>query len=720
MNPIALSKSSPTMKALRTLPLFALFVFFAYEGAAQIDRSNPPEPGPPPEIDLDDPHSFKLENGLKVFVVEDHTVPMLSFYLQLDHDPILEGGKKGYVSLTGNMLDKGTENKSRQEIAEKVDGMGASLNTSGKSIYAESLRKHSPKLLDVMADVLMKPTFPKKQFEKVKKRQKSGIQQQKSSAGSIRRNVGKSVAFGKDHPYGEVRTKETIDSIQVEDLKEHYKQYWRPNVSYLAVVGDIKPEKAEKMVRSRFRGWQKAEVPSHEYEMPQPPSKNKVAVANKDGAAQASLAFGYPVELEPGDKDLLPAKLMNSILGGSGFSSRLFKNLREDKGYTYGVYSGLSDDPLVGRFFAGGNVAHAKADSSVIQIRKELKKLKQDGISKEELKAHKQLKSGAFTRELEDPQTMARYAVNIDRYDLPKDYYRNYLKRLDKVTKKEVDKAAKRYLQPDSSHIVVVGKEDSLMEQLKEFGPVQRYDAYGFEKEKAKKVSLPKDLTAKKVLKKYEKAVGGKKAIDKIEDLKRVYKGQIKGREIVMERLYQHQQPGGLAKLFGKEEKEKTAMSIKISGMMTLMEMVYDGENAYRNVRGKMDTIEGKELKMQKEQSGPFASRSYLKHGYNVSVEKGEMVQGEKAVVLKVEMPNGNVSRQYYSLDSGLLLKTVSEQEGPQGKTQKNVQQILSYKEKNGLKFPSVMKTKMGAQKIELELDELQLNQGLKEEAFKL
>ena len=720
MNPFTCSKSSLNMQALRTLPFLALFALFVQQGAAQIDRSESPEPGPPPEINLDEPYSFKLDNGLQVFVVEDHTVPMLSFYLQLDHDPVLEGAKKGYVDMAGSMLDKGTENRSRQEIAKKVDGMGASLSSSGNSIYAESLRKNSSELLKVMADVLMNPTFPEEQLGKAKKRQKSAIKQQKSSAGAIRRNVGKSTAFGKDHPYGEVTTQETLDSIKLEDLEAHYKKYWRPNVSYLAVVGDVKPEKAEEMVRSSLADWEKGEVPSHDHKMPQPPSENKVAIANKNGAAQASLAFGYPVDLAPGDKDLLPAKLMNSVLGGSGFSSRLFKNLREDKGYTYGVYSGLSDDPLVGRFFAGGNVAHAKADSSVIQIRKEIKKLKKGGISKKELKAHKQLKSGAFTRNLEDPQTIARYAVNIDRYDLPEDYYKNYLKRLDQVSKQEVDQAAKRYLRPDSSHIVVVGQEDSLMEQLKGFGPVQRYDSYGFKKADKKKVSLPEGLTAKKVLKDYEQAVGGKKAIGKVENLERVYGAEIQGRELVMKRLYQHQDPGGFAKLFGKEEKEMTAVTMKIPGMMTIMQQVYDGENAYSVVRGNKDTIDGKELELQKEQAGPYASRNYLDHGYEVKVEKGEMIQGEKAALLKVKMPNGNNKREYYSLESGLLLKTVTKQKGPKGKTQNNVQEILSYKEKNGLKFPSLLKTKMGSQKIELKLNKLHINQGLGDKAFKL
>ncbi len=408
MKPRVSYKRIVTMSFFRILPILALFALIALKGKGQIDRSQAPEPGPPPEINLEDPYSFTLDNGLKVFVVEDHTVPMLSFYLRLDHEPVLEGKKTGYVGMTGSMLDKGTENRSRQDIAKKVDGMGASLNTSGSYIYAESLRQHSSELLKVMADVLMNPTFPKEQLKKVKKRQKSSIRQQTASSRSILRNVSKSVTYGDEHPYGEVTTTESVDKIKVKDLKEHYRKFWRPGVSYLAVVGDVKPKKAEKMIRSHFAEWKNRDVPSKEYDQPKAPSENKVALAHKDGAAQASLSFTYPVKLKPGDKDLLPAKVMNSLLGGSAFSSRLFKNLREDKGYTYGVYSGLSEDPLVGRFFAGGNVSQMKADSSIIQIRKELQKLKKGGINKKELKDHKQIKSGSFTRSLENPQNIAR------------------------------------------------------------------------------------------------------------------------------------------------------------------------------------------------------------------------------------------------------------------------------------------------------------------------
>ncbi|MFB6257422.1 MAG: M16 family metallopeptidase [Flavobacteriales bacterium] len=719
MSLINFSKSSLTMKALERSSILIAALFIALSAKGQVDRSNPPEAGPPPEINLGDPHSFELDNGLKVVVVEDHTVPELSFYLLLDHDPVLEGKKKGYVSMTGAMLDKGTKNRDRQKIAEQVDGMGASLETSGNSIYANSLRKHSGKLLDIMADVLMNPSFPKKELEKLKKQKKSNIQQEKSTPSAMRSNVRKAVTYGKDHPYGEVETKKSVKNVKGSDLRSHYKKYWRPNTSYLAVVGDVKPKKAEEMVRSHFSEWKKGEVPTHEYEDPKPPSKNKVAVVDKAGAVQTALSLTYPVNLEPGAKDVLPVKLMNSILGGGGFSSRLLKNIREDKGYTYGVFSNISTDRLIGSFRAGGSVATNVTDSALTQFFKEIKKLEKEGVKKEELKDHKDRMAGGFTLRLDNPQTIARYALNIDRYDLPKDYYKTYLKRLDKVSKKAVDQAAKEYLKPDNSHIVAVGDEDSLLGPLKKFGPVQRYDEYGFKKGKKKKVSLPEDLTAKKVLNKYVKAVGGKKAIDKIEDLRRIYKGSVRGRTLVMKRLYKHEEPGFFGKLFGNEPVTKTASELKIPNMMTLQKSVYDGKDAYSQTRGKVDTLTGEDLKAKKQQAVLVPQRNYLSNGYKVELLKAEKVRGKKAAVLKVTDPSGETSKEYYSLKSGLLLRTVSKAKGPRGKKRRSSMNYLDYEKFNGVKFPNVLKIK-SQRTIKLSRDKIQINQGIADDKFKL
>ncbi len=719
MNQVSQYKSPFTMKALfRNFTALTIIALIPFSGTAQIDRSEAPEAGPPPEVRIEDPHSFELENGLKVFVVEDHSLPSLSFFLLLDHDPVFEEGKKGYVGLTGSMLERGTENRSREEIAQEIDMMGASVYTSGNSIYAQSLRKHSGDLMGLVSDLVMNPTFPEEELEKLKKRKKSSIQQEMSNPSSIRRNVRKAVTYGKDHPYGQVETQKSIDSIEVDDCQRHYEEFWTPSTAYLAVVGDVEPEEAERMVRERFSKWSGDEAPELEYEDPRPPEKNRVALADKEAAVQSNLAFSYPVDLKPGDENVMPVELMNSILGGGGFSSRLMKNIREDKGYTYGVFSHISTDPTIGSFRAGGSVATNVTDSALTEFIKEMNKLRQNGVTEEELKDHKDRMGGGFTLQLEEPRTIARYAINIDRYDLDKDHYRNYLKRLDKVQKEEVDEAAEEYIKPENSHIVVVGDEDSLQGKLEKFGKVQRYDTYGFEKEKEEGVELPEDLTAKKVLEDYEKALGGKKAIEKIKDVRRVYKGEVQGREVTIEQLYKHEKPGGFAKLFGAKEKKMTASSMKMGGM-TRNKSVYDGENAYTKSRGTVDTLEGEALKDQKLQADLFHQRNYLENGFEVEVLKGEMVDGEKAVALEIKDPSGETHEEYYSLENGLLLKEVIQQEGPQGNKMTLTRNYEDYEDFNGVKFPNTLKID-SRMPLEFKREKIQINRGLEEKAFQL
>lgn len=719
MNQASQFKSPFTMKALfRNFTALTILALIPFSGIAQIDRSKAPEAGQPPEVRIDDPYSFELENGLQVFVVEDHSLPSLSFFLLLDHDPVFEEDKKGYVGLTGSMLERGTENRNREEIAQEIDMMGASLHTSGNSIYAQSLRKHSEGLMNLVSDLVMNPTFPEEELDKLKKRKKSSIQQEMSNPSSIRSNVRKAVTYGKDHPYGQVETQESIDKIEGSDCQRYHARYWVPSSGYLAVVGDVEPEEAEKMVRERFSEWSGDEAPEQEYEDPRPPRNNKVALADKDDAVQSELAFSYPVELKPGDENVMPVELMNSILGGGGFSSRLMKNIREDKGYTYGVFSNVSTDPTIGSFRAGGSVATNVTDSALTQFIKEMDKLKENGVTEEELKDHKDRMGGGFTLQLEEPRTIARYAINIDRYDLDKDHYRNYLKRLDKVKKGEVDKAAEEYIRPDRSHIVVVGDEDSLQGKLEEFGKVQRYDTYGFKEKEEEGVELPEDLTAKKVLTDYEKALGGKKAMEKIKDVRRVYKGQIQGREVTIEQLYKHEKPGGFAKLFGAKEKKMTSSSMKMGGM-TRNKSVYDGENAYTKSQGSVDTLEGEALKGQKLQADLFHQRNYIENGFEVKVLKGEMIDGEKAVVLEIKDPSGETHEEYYSLESGLLLKEVIQQEGPQGNKMTITRSYEDYEDFNGVKFPNTLKVD-SRMPLEFKREKIQINRGIEEEAFQL
>ena len=220
--------------------LFIIGLYFiSCSNTAKIDRTLAPKPGPAPAINIAKPVSFTLENGLKVFVVENHKLPKVSFQLTVDNDPILEKDKVGLSDLTGELMGEGTMTKSKEEIDNEIDFIGASLNTYAGGIYISSLSKYSEKALEIASDIMMNPSFPSEQLEKKKRQLFSNLKSISTNANSIASRVGSVVCYGKNHPYGEVQLKEHVENITIEDCKRHFNTYFRPNVSYLVVVGDI-------------------------------------------------------------------------------------------------------------------------------------------------------------------------------------------------------------------------------------------------------------------------------------------------------------------------------------------------------------------------------------------------------------------------------------------------------------------------------------------------
>src|SRR5690606_9016554 len=219
---------------------------------AQVDRTQYPEPGPAPQINIGDPATFTLPNGLKVFVVENHKLPRVTYSLVLDRDPILEGDKAGLTSLMGDMLMGGTTSRTKDELDEAIDRIGATMRVSSTSAYASSLKKYNSQLLELFADVLFRPAFPQNELDKLKKQLISGLAAAKEDPNSIVRVVRNAAMYGKDHPYGETETEETVGNIGLQDVKSYYETYFKPNVAYLAIVGDITLEEAKEVVNKHF------------------------------------------------------------------------------------------------------------------------------------------------------------------------------------------------------------------------------------------------------------------------------------------------------------------------------------------------------------------------------------------------------------------------------------------------------------------------------------
>ena len=467
---------------MRKILSFLLVIAVASGAYAQkLDRSQKPIAATAPEIKLGKIEQFTLANGLQVFVVENHKLPKVAYSLSIDVDPVAEGDMAGYVQTSGQLMERGTKNRTKEQFDEQIDFIGATISTSPTGIYAASLKKHQEKLLDMMADVLMNADFKQDELDKIKKQTISGITSSKDDPDAIANNARAALLYGKDHPYGEIATESTVENITLEKCVAYYKTYFKPNVAYLAVVGDVTVAEVKPLIEKYFGSWAVGEVPVNKYRTPVAPDKPKVAVVHKEGAVQSVINITYPINLKQNNPDVIKVKVMNSILGG-GSTARLFMNLREGHGYTYGAYSSITPDKLVGSFNANAKVRNEVRDSDVTEFFVELNKMINEKVTEEDLQGVKNYMTGTFAYTLQDPQTIASFAINTKKYNLPADYYANYLKNVAAVTIEDVQEMAKKYITPNNAIILVVGDKATVSEKLAKFSPTKEvnfYDTYG-------------------------------------------------------------------------------------------------------------------------------------------------------------------------------------------------------------------------------------------------
>ncbi len=667
---------------------------------AQLDRSKAPGAAAATKLDLGEYTKFELKNGLKVIVVENHKYPVVTYSLSLDIDPIYEGDKAGYTSLAGELLRTGTANRTKSQIDEEIDFIGATLNTSGKGINARSLTKHQDELLDLMTDVLYHPSFSQEELEKAVKQTLSGLKFQMDDPKSVTSNVTSALMFGKETAYGEVITEETINNISIDDCKDYYNSYFKPNVSYLVIVGDITVKEAKKTVKKYFGSWESADVPAHEFVKPAELKEPVFAICNKDGAPQTYISVSYPVDLKPGTDDYIEARVMNQIFGGGGFSSRLMKNLREDKAWTYGAYSRLNPDDHMGYFRMASNVRGNITDSAFVEVQNEMNRILTEDVSEEDLDLIKNVLAGSFGRSLEDPATLARFALNIDKYKLPVDYYETYMERLAAVTVQDVKAMAQKYMKPQNAIYLAVGdvnKIDSLMVNVSKGEPIVEYDNYA---NKVVKTGLPKGLTAQKVIEQYINAIGGAEHLKSVHDLSTKCTMSIQGMNLAMN-VYQ---------------KAPNMISIEtLMGGNLLSKQVYDGTKGSMMMQGQKQELQGDMLNAMKYQAVLFPELQYNELGYDIELTGKDKVNGNDAYKLTITDPVNKSTTVYFDAKTGLKIKEVSTLPQGQGTS---VTTFSEYKDVDGVKYPVVMNQTVGPQSIDINVDEVLVNKGINDEVF--
>jgi Predicted Zn-dependent peptidases len=455
------------MKKIFTLAVAALFVQAV--SAQKLDRSQKPKPGPAPTITFADPVIYKLPNGITVLVVENHKLPKISASYSIDAGPITEGEKAGVIGLLGGMLNEGTTTQTKAQFDEAVDQMGAEVGVSASGGQASALTRYFGDAFLLMADALRNPSFPQASFDKLKSQSLTNLKSSERSATAISGRVVNALSFGLNHPYGEFETEQSINSITLDDVKAAYKKYVTPSRGYLTFVGDIKPVAAKALAIKAFGDWKGPVLTFPVLTRVSNPAKMEVDLVNVLNAVQSEITVTNLIDLPMGSPDYHAVLLANQILGG-GADAKLFRNLREKHGFTYGAYSKTGSGRLQSTFSASASVRNEKVDSAVIEILKEINVMRTKKVSPEMLQDAKNLYNGSFALGLENPARGAGFASSILINNLPKDFYRTYLQKLNAVTADDVLRVSKKYFLHDNARVVIVGKTEMFLSGLKKSG----------------------------------------------------------------------------------------------------------------------------------------------------------------------------------------------------------------------------------------------------------
>jgi zinc protease len=446
-------------------------------------RKQPPTPLSARAINLPNPVETVLPNGLKVVIVEDKKLPIVSFRLAFRHGTATDPEDlPGLTSLMAGMMTEGTKNRSSLQIAQEVEKLGGSVNVSVSAdntiVSASALANYGLDILKLMADVALNPIFPDKELTLNKQNTKQGLQFQRSQPDFLADERISRILYGK-HPYGTISaTLTSVDAITREKLLAQHKLIFIPNDAVLVIVGDVKQAQIIKDVKDLFGSWESGVAAGNNFATPPNRTVRTLSIVDRPGSAQSNIVLGN-LAITRNSPDYFPMLVLNQIFGG-GASSRLFMNLREEKGYTYGAYSSVDSRRFAGSFESSAEVRTDVTGASLKEFFSELEKIRNNPVPNQELQDAKNYLTGVFPIRLETQESLTNQLVTIQMYGLPADYLQTYRDKINAVTAEDIQKTAKQYITPDKIAIVIVGDAKSIYEQAKQYAQnIELFDNNG-------------------------------------------------------------------------------------------------------------------------------------------------------------------------------------------------------------------------------------------------
>jgi predicted Zn-dependent peptidase len=649
----------------------------------QIDRSMP-EAGPAPEIEFKEPYTTKLSNNLTLMVVVNDKLPTASATLIIDNPPILEGDKSGVKGLVTSNMGKGNKFQSKDEFIEEKDFMGSfiSYNSSGGSI--SSLSRYFERTMTMFAQGALYPIFSDEEFEKEKTKLTEALKIDEKNAASIARRVENIVAYKKDHPTSEYTTEASVSNINITDIENFYKSYFKPNNAYLVVIGDVNLEGTIALSKKLFEDWKYSneldkmfgEGSINDFVEPEVSKRTTIHIVDVPNATNVEISFQNIIDRKTSDTDYFSGTVANRVLG-AGPESRLFSVIREEKGFAYGAYSGLpTSSKTKTKFVARTTVRTEVADSAIVEMHNQLKIMRDNPITDEELSNVKSGYFGEFAMSIENPITIANQALSIRSENLPEDFYKTFLSNLNTVSKDDVMQSSKKFFLIDNAQIVVTGKINDILDNLESIYldenkiDVIYHDAFGEIIEKPD-YSVDASVSVENIINKYIDLIGGKDKLEKVESIESNGNANInmQGQSFVLE-------------FYSLKNNQNQSLNTITAGGMVVQRSVFNKYQGYNEVNGQRMPLTDSELEQAIINSALFSELNY--DFSTIELIGTAMVDNQKAYQIKIT----ENKTEYYSIESGLKIKEVEIQE-TEGNQVVQETTIKDYNEVDGVLIPS-------------------------------
>ena len=677
------------MKNLFILSLITFFIVINMQANEKIDPTVKPESLPAKDFNFPKYETATLSNGLKIFVVKDDQQPTIVFRLMISGGSAVEGSKTGVADLTAQILSKGAGTRTAYDIANALDGIGASVNVSASGDFSivsgSCLKKHLPLVLEITKDILTKPTFPETEFPKLVSQMVASIKQEKSRSSSVAAVISRIALYGINHPYSKKASEESLKQITVSDLKSYFNSYFLPNNATMSIIGDIDIKEAKSDLEKYFGDWKKGSIGDLTVPKAEPMPLG-VYFVKRAVATQSSVVVATPaVARNHPDYDVL--NLSSSVIG-AGFAGRLFRTLREQYSYTYTPFGYLTQAKYINRFACGADVRSDVTDSSVTVIMDQLKLLATEIPGDDELNRLKKYEVGQYLMSFASAEFVGSLIQNAYFYGIDIKDVKNYHNKIQGFTPLQIQETAAKYMNPQSAYIIVVGKPE-VLPTLEKFGKVYEYnmDYQPISGENAKMDKV--DLTNEQLIDKYVTAIGGKEKVNSINSM-----------TMTGTMVFEMQ-----GQTFPGDVVEKTKLGNKqyklfnIPGV-TANEVWADGTNAWMKAQATVDQAQGEDKDKILKEAVLFGDAKLLENGNKCEI----LGKQQNNILLKVTYKSGLESTYYYDADTYLINKIESVE--MMGTDPMPITTTFSdYKDFNGIKMPTTVKADNPMYNFKLSVD---------------